>query len=284
LCPFRHEMAPLSTTEHCAGVPVLEKADAQAFKWHLMAALHGCREAQFKLACMYTTLRVDGCVARQDSDGAAAHFHANPCHVIPASLGASPHGSSSPRPFWQSRQPAGSRSRIEQNDTLAAEWARKAAEQGQPGGQFLLGLLHWTGRGVDRNDAAFAYSWLGLDFATVSVEHAAAATHHVALHTPRGVFFRCIHTFAVGACNPMSCPLHGACNLMTCARFTAWVINRYCVERAAEWEPGHGPAHAMIGAAHYHGWGVPRNERTASDKWGHRPPQHQPSKHHRRRP
>ena len=148
---------------------------------------------------MYTTLRVSGCVSRQTLDGAAAHFHTNPSDLDdrghpPASLRAS-------SPCRQPRQSA-----------LAAEWARKAAEQGQPGGQFLLGLLYWTGRGVDKDDAGFAF----------------------------------------------------------------WA------ERAAEWEPGHGPAHAMIGAAHQHGWGVPRNERTASEKWGYSAPHHTP--HQRRRP
>ena len=193
--PRRLEMAAVST-ELCAGSPVVDKADAKAFKWHLMAALHGCREAQFMLACMYTTLRVSGCVSRQTFDGAAAHFHTNPLDDRghpPSSLRAS-------SPFRQPRQPRQSAgSRIEPNDALAAEWARKAAEQGQPGGQFLLGLLYWTGRGVEMDDAGFAF----------------------------------------------------------------WA------ERAAEWEPGHGPAHTMIGAAHHHGWGVPRNERTASEKWGY---------------
>ena len=50
------------------------------------------------------------------------------------------------------------------DDPTAAYWLRKAAEQGQPEGQMLLGRLYLDGRGVDRNPAlAFAWCEIAID-------------------------------------------------------------------------------------------------------------------------
>jgi TPR repeat protein len=50
---------------------------------------------------------------------------------------------------------------VVRNPALAAEWYRKAAEQGDAGAQGTLGLLYSIGQGVPRSDVE-AYYWLDL--------------------------------------------------------------------------------------------------------------------------
>lgn len=47
---------------------------------------------------------------------------------------------------------------VPQDDTLAAEWYRKAAERGHAGAEFNMGRLYSTGRGVAHDDAE-AWYW-----------------------------------------------------------------------------------------------------------------------------
>ncbi len=46
----------------------------------------------------------------------------------------------------------------EKNYAEAVKWYRKAAEQGNVGGQYNLGVMYSEGRGVERNDAE-ALKW-----------------------------------------------------------------------------------------------------------------------------
>jgi TPR repeat protein len=48
---------------------------------------------------------------------------------------------------------------VPKDDQAAANWFRKAAEQGDPRAQYNLGVLFVNGRGVER-DYAQAYVWL----------------------------------------------------------------------------------------------------------------------------
>lgn len=50
---------------------------------------------------------------------------------------------------------------VEHNDTKAAEWFEKSAQQGHMDAQFNLGLLYATGRGVNEDDT-LAKKWLSL--------------------------------------------------------------------------------------------------------------------------
>ena len=55
---------------------------------------------------------------------------------------------------------------------MAAEWFRKAAEQGDASAQFNLGVLYANGTGLQQ-DAVQAYKWLSLAVAAVSGGEAA---------------------------------------------------------------------------------------------------------------
>jgi len=46
---------------------------------------------------------------------------------------------------------------IEQNNGQAVYWFRKAAEQGDVGGQWSLGEMYRDGRGVEKNDEQAVY-------------------------------------------------------------------------------------------------------------------------------
>ena len=50
---------------------------------------------------------------------------------------------------------------VEQNDSIAARWYQRAAEQGDARAQNNLGILYATGRGLPRNDMQ-AYGWFKL--------------------------------------------------------------------------------------------------------------------------
>jgi TPR repeat protein len=50
---------------------------------------------------------------------------------------------------------------VSQDDTEAAKWYRKAAEQGHAGAQCLLGVAYYTGEGEPKDDVQ-AHMWLDL--------------------------------------------------------------------------------------------------------------------------
>jgi TPR repeat protein len=56
---------------------------------------------------------------------------------------------------------------VPQNYREAANWCRRAADQGNPEGEYLLGLMYDKGQGVPR-DFFQAYKWLNLAAARVS--------------------------------------------------------------------------------------------------------------------
>ena len=47
---------------------------------------------------------------------------------------------------------------VEQNDEQAVFWSRKAGDQGDDCGQFILGVMYKTGRGVEQ-DAVKSVYW-----------------------------------------------------------------------------------------------------------------------------
>lgn len=49
---------------------------------------------------------------------------------------------------------------VRQDDAQAAQWFRKAAEQGVAKAQYNLGIAYESGRGV-RQDSALAQEWYG---------------------------------------------------------------------------------------------------------------------------
>jgi len=48
---------------------------------------------------------------------------------------------------------------VAQDDTEALEWFRKAAEQGDAGAQFNLGMMYAEGEGIEQDNAE-AVKWL----------------------------------------------------------------------------------------------------------------------------
>jgi TPR repeat protein len=50
---------------------------------------------------------------------------------------------------------------VQRDYAEAANWVRKAAEQGYAPAQAYLGIMYWNGQGVPR-DAILAYMWLNL--------------------------------------------------------------------------------------------------------------------------
>ena len=50
---------------------------------------------------------------------------------------------------------------VPQDDQLAVQWYRKAAEQGLATGQSNLGGMYQEGRGVPKNDV-YAYMWMNI--------------------------------------------------------------------------------------------------------------------------
>lgn len=50
---------------------------------------------------------------------------------------------------------------MQQDDSQAVAWARKAAEQGDPAAQFTLGGMYYFGQGVKKDDVK-AYMWANL--------------------------------------------------------------------------------------------------------------------------
>jgi TPR repeat protein len=54
---------------------------------------------------------------------------------------------------------------VPQDYKEAVKWYRKAAEQGDASGQFMLGDMYWEGTGVPK-DAPTAYMWTNIAAAT----------------------------------------------------------------------------------------------------------------------
>lgn len=114
----------------------------EAFEWYLKAAQQGHKEAEYSLSICY--FRGDGVAVdlkefRRWSLIAAEHgVSGSQCHVGLEYYGEKPNLA---------------------NDTLAARWFRKAAEQLHPGGAFFLGRCYLNGRGVTK-DKIEGVAWM----------------------------------------------------------------------------------------------------------------------------
>lgn len=125
----------------------------EAFGWYMKAAQQGHKEAEYSLSICY--FRGDGVAvdlneSRRWSLIAAEHGVAgSQVHVALDYYGKTP-------------DPA--------NDTLAARWFRKAAEQLHPGGAFFLGRCYLNGRGVPK-DRIEGVAWMFTCAKGMSEEH-----------------------------------------------------------------------------------------------------------------
>ena len=125
----------------------------EAFGWYMKAAQQGHKEAEYSLSICY--FRGDGVAvdlneSRRWSLIAAEHGVAgSQVHIALDYYGKTP-------------DPA--------NDTLAARWFRKAAEQLHPGGAFFLGRCYLNGRGVPK-DRIEGVAWMFTCAKGMSEEH-----------------------------------------------------------------------------------------------------------------
>jgi TPR repeat protein len=120
---------------------------------------------------------------------------------------------------------------VDQNLELAASWYRKAAKQGNPRGEFNLGVMYHHGKGVEQN-LEVAVSWYSKSAA---------------------------QGYLLGQCNLAKCYLHGDGVEKDLAAAATWF------REAAD--AGHADAQANLAGCYAQGEGVLQNDALAVKWW-----------------